>query len=143
MRDLQLIAPLVLVVLSNAAYQLICKNTPSSLSPFTGLFVSYGVSCLLSGALMVLTKKGPLLGEFAQIRPIHLLLGAVIIGVEGGYLLMYRSGWEVSKGPLTAYIGTAMLLLLFGVILYQETVSVKKLLGIVCCLIGIVLVSVK
>lgn len=90
---------------------------------------------------MLLTKKASVLDELAQIRPLNFLLGAVIIGVEGGYMLMYRNGWEVSKGPLAAYICTAVILLFCGVFLYHEAVSLKKLLGIVFCMIGIFLVN--
>ena len=55
---IKMLAPLLLVVASNVTYQLLCKNTPASLNPFTGLFASYGVSCLLCLVLMLVTKQG-------------------------------------------------------------------------------------
>lgn len=84
MNEIKLIFPLILVVACNAAYQLLCKNTPPQLNPFTGLFASYGVSCLICAVLMLLTKEGTLGEELRQIRPLNLVLGMVIIGVEGG-----------------------------------------------------------
>ena len=78
---LTVLVPLLLVVASNVTYQLLCKNTPASLNPFTGLFASYGVSCLLCLVLMLVTKQGGIGEELRQIRPLNLILGLVIIGV--------------------------------------------------------------
>ena len=141
MNEIKLIFPLILVVACNAAYQLLCKNTPPQLNPFTGLFASYGVSCLICAVLMLLTKEGTLGEELRQIRPLNLVLGMVIIGVEGGYLLMYRSGWQVSRGPLAAYMCTAVVLLIVGVLFYREGVSLQKLLGAAVWVGGILLMN--
>lgn len=141
MNEIKLIFPLILVVACNAAYQLLCKNTPPQLNPFTGLFASYGVSCLICAVLMLLTKEGTLGEELRQIRPLNLVLGMVIIGAEGGYLLMYRSGWQVSRGPLAAYMCTAVVLLIVGVLFYREGVSLQKLLGAAVCVGGILLMN--
>lgn len=133
------IFPLVLVVICNMSYQLLCKSTPSQQNPFTALFVSYGVSCLICAILMLLTKQAPFREELRQIGPLNILLGMVIIGVEGGYLMMYRSGWQVSKGPLAAYLCTAVVLLVAGAVLYQEEISIQKLMGMALCAGGILL----
>ena len=132
------IFPLVLVVICNMAYQLLCKSTPAQQNPFTALFVSYGVSCLACAILMLLTKQAPLREELRQIGPLNILLGVVII-VEGGYLMMYRSGWQVSKGPLMVYLCTAVVLLAAGAVLYQEEISIQKLMGMALCVGGIFL----
>jgi len=121
------------------AYQLLCKSTPAQQNPFTALFVSYGVSCLACAILMLLTKQAPLREELRQIGPLNILLGVVIIGVEGGYLMMYRSGWQVSKGPLMVYLCTAVVLLAAGAVLYQEEISIQKLMGMALCVGGIFL----
>ena len=82
---------------------------------------------------MLLTKQAPLREELRQIGPLNILLGVVIIGVEGGYLMMYRSGWQVSKGPLMVYLCTAVVLLAAGAVLYQEEISIQKLMGMALC----------
>lgn len=140
---IRMLAPLLLVVASNVTYQLLCKSTPASLNPFTGLFASYGVSCLLCFVLMLATKQEGIGEELRQIRPLNLILGMVIIGVEGGYLLMYRNGWQVSKGPLAAYICAAVVLLVIGAVFYREGLSPQKLAGMGLCLAGIFLINLK
>ena len=129
----------LLVVICNMASQLLCKSTPAQQNPFTALFVSYGVSCLACAILMLLTKQAPLREELRQIGPLNILLGVVIIGVEGGYLMMYRSGCQVSKGPLMVYLCTAVVLLAAGAVLYQEEISIQKLMGMALCVGGIFL----
>ena len=140
---IKMLAPLLLVVASNVTYQLPCKTTPASLDPFSGWFASCGVSCLLCFVLMLVTKQGGLGEELRQIHPLNFILGLVIIGVEGGYLLMYRNGWQVSKGPLAAYICAAIVLLVIGTVFYREGLSPRKLAGMGLCLAGIFLVNLK
>ena len=62
---------------------------------------------------------------------------------RGGYLLMYRNGWQVSKGPLAAYICAAVVLLVIGAVFYREGLSPQKLAGMGLCLAGIFLINLK
>ncbi|MDE6662882.1 MAG: EamA family transporter, partial [Lachnospiraceae bacterium] len=71
------------------------------------------------------------------------LMGLVIIGVEGGYMLMYKKGWEVSKGSLIANICVAVTLLFIGIALFHEKMNLKKIIGLIVCIIGIVLISIE
>lgn len=69
-------------------------------------------------------------------------MGLVIIGVEGGYMLMYKKGWEVSKGSLIANICVAVILLLIGIAFFHEKMNFKKIIGLIVCIIGIVLINI-
>lgn len=134
-------APIILVIVSNTLYHLICKNTPSSVNPFAGLIVTYGTAFLGSIILMFITKKTTVYEEIQQLSITNLLMGFVIIGVEGGYMLMYQKGWEISKGSLIANISIAVILFFIGKMFFNESVSIQKILGIIACIIGIFLVN--
>lgn len=139
MNILSYIAPLILVIISNTLYHLISKNTPASVNPFAGLTVTYGTALLGSIILMLITKKTTVYEEIRQLNITNLLMGIVIIGVEGGYMLMYQKGWEVSKGALIANISIAVILFFLGKMLFNENVSIQKIMGIAFCIIGIFL----
>ena len=141
MNGLSYIAPLFLVILSNTAYHLLSKTTSAQLNPFAALTATYGMSFLGCIALFLLTHKDPYLAELSQLRPANFIMGLVIIGIEGGYLMMYQKGWEISRASVMTNICVAILLFLLGVLLFHEGVSPKKVAGIILCAAGIALVN--
>ena len=71
------------------------------------------------------------------------LLGLAIIGLEGGFLYLYRTGWNVSVGPICSYCGVAIGLLIVGALLFHEQITLRQLVGTLLCLGGIALISWK
>ena len=68
--------------------------------------------------------------------------GIVLVGIEVGYLLLYRAGWEISLAPLMVNVTGAVILIAIGVGLYNESLTMKQGIGIVFCLLGFFLVRV-
>nr|WP_242982139.1 MULTISPECIES: EamA family transporter [unclassified Clostridium] len=60
-----------------------------------------------------------------------------------GYLYMYRVGWNISKGSLIANVSLVMLLIIIGVLFYKEHIGLYKIVGIVCCIVGLIFVNLK
>jgi uncharacterized membrane protein len=69
------------------------------------------------------------------------VLGISLIGVEIGYILMYRFGWRMNTGSLLANVSVSLFLILIGGLFYKEIINLKQIVGIAFCLIGIFLVS--
>ena len=63
------------------------------------------------------------------------------MGLEAGYIYLYRAGWEISRGSLTANISLAVILLFVGLLFYKEAFNIKQLFGILFCVAGIVLLN--
>lgn len=139
--SIQYFLPLVMVICCNLGYHLLSKSLPSNINPFIGLSATYGVAFLGSLLLFAITKVTIYSNQKVNINMYNLLLGIVIIGVEGGYMLMYRAGWEVSKASVVANIVLAILLLFIGAIVFHESVAVKKIAGIILCVLGIALIK--
>ena len=139
--SIQYFLPLVMVICCNLGYHLLSKSLPSNINPFIGLSATYGVAFLGSLLLFAITKVTIYSNQKVNINMYNLLLGIVIIGVEGGYMLMYRAGWEVSKASVVANIVLAILLLFIGAIVFHESVAVKKVAGIIFCVLGIALIK--
>lgn len=134
-------APLLLVILCNIGYHLISKNISNGINPFLGLVGTYGVACFVSACLFMVTKNTIFQNNKSGISIYNILMGIVIIGVEGGYMLMYRAGWEISKASLMANICLAVVLMFVGVFFYKEGIDLRKIAGIALCIIGIVLLK--
>lgn len=135
------ISPLFLVIFSNIFYHLTSKACPKELNPFISLSVTYLTSLIISLILAFLTVTKPVSYEISKINFTSILLGLAIIGVEGGYLFLYRNGWDISKGSLIANVCTAVILLLIGIFLFKEHISLPIISGIVLCITGIFLIT--
>lgn len=89
--------PLLVVIICNVCYHLISKNISSATNTYMGLFITYGVACLISALAFFITSKNYLIEEVTKVSISNILLGLVVVGVEGGYILIYRSGGKSEK----------------------------------------------
>ena len=134
--------PFLVVVLSNTFYHVTAKSTPSTVPPFASLTVTYAVGLTASFVLhLVTSKSGNPLTEYRQIHWSAVVLGLAIVGLEAGYLLLYRSGWNISTGSLVCNAALAVILILVGRAFFQENLSPSKLAGVGLCLAGLYFVN--
>ena len=136
------IAPLCLVIVCNVGYHVFSNNVPNNTNPFFGLIVTYGVACLGSIVFYLITRNILSIGNKTGINIFNILLGLVVIGVEGGYMLMYQTGWEISKASLIANICLSVLLVIIGTLFFKEALTFKKLIGILICILGIIVIKI-
>lgn len=137
-----LLWPMVLVVLSNCVYNICTKSTPEGANAFGSLMVTYLTAAALSAILFLfscLHKNA--VAELLKINWSSLVLGVSIVGLEFGYIYLYRAGWKLSVGSLVANISLACVLLLIGILLYKESVSLRQAAGMLICVVGLVLIS--
>ncbi|MFP5528011.1 hypothetical protein ACLGL1_05990 [Peptococcus simiae] len=137
--------PLAIIVIANIVYNLATKEIPTQAPPFLALSLAYALAFALSLGLHFLTRSGEvsLAGDLSRLNGASLALGLAIVALEGGYIMLYRAGWPVSLGSLTANILLALALLIIGFALYKEPVNLRTLTGVVLCLVGLVLITTK
>jgi drug/metabolite transporter (DMT)-like permease len=134
--------PMALVVLSNTAYQICAKSVPGGMNPFASLTVTYLVGALASGLFYVaLGDGGNILQEYTKLNWAPFVLGLVIVGLEVGWIYAYKAGWPVSTAFIFQSAILAGFLLMVGRMLYQEPVTLNKIIGIIICLIGLYFLS--
>lgn len=140
----EMIWPVLIVVLSNTFYNIATKSTPSNVNAFGTLMITYLVAAILTGVIFVfLVKPENVVYELSKINWTSIVLALAIVGLELGYIFMYRSGWKVSSGALVANICLAIALIVVGAILYGENITVKQVLGIFVCIVGLFLINLS
>ncbi|SHI09747.1 EamA family transporter [Desulfosporosinus lacus] len=134
--------PIVLIVTSNIIYNVCQKSTPHSANPFSALLVTYLTAAVLTLIAFPFykTDKG-FFQSFHQLNWTSFALGVAIIGLELGYLLAYRAGWNLSVGSLVANIILAIMLIPIGILFYKEGFAVNQIIGVVFCMVGLVLIN--
>ncbi len=137
-----MIWPLGLIVLSNCFYNICTKSIPKEANSFAALTVTYLVGAILSAVIFVASvKPSNAVTEITKVNWSSFVLGLSIIGLEVGYVFLYRAGWGISTGALTANICLAVALVIIGVLLYKEAVSLRQVAGIAVCGLGLFLIS--
>ncbi len=133
---------IVLIVASNILYNVCQKSTPESANPFSSLLITYLTAAIITVItfLFFYTDKG-LVQSFEELNWTSVALGVAIVGLEFGYLMAYRSGWNISVGSLVANILLAIMLIPVGIFFYKEGFAFNKVLGVVLCMLGLLLLN--
>lgn len=141
---LNYIWPLALVVLSNVIYQICAKSVPAGMNPFASLTISYSIGAIASLVLyFVLNKNANIVQEYKQANWAPFVMGIVIVGLEVGYIYAFKAGWQVSVAQIVQASVLAVILIFVGYLLYKEALTWNKIVGIIVCLCGLVLINWK
>jgi len=133
---------IVLIVVSNIVYNVCQKSTPRNVNPFSAMLVTYLTAAILMviAAQFYKTDKG-FFQSFNDLNWTSFALGVTIVGLELGYLLAYRAGWNISVGSLVANIFLAIMLIPIGILFFKEGFVMNQIIGVVFCMVGLILVN--
>ena len=137
-----MIWPLLVVVGANTVYNISTKSTPSNINSFASLAISYAIGMVFSVIMFYITSDNKnIIAEVSKTNWTALALGIAIVALEFGYICIYRAGWKISIATLIANISLACVLMIVGVLLYKETISLRQIIGIAISAIGLVLIA--
>lgn len=134
--------PMVMAVLGGVLYHVAQKAVPKAVSPFAAIIIAYLVGIALCAVAMFFDPAGGSFG--ASLKAANwavLLLGLAALMIEVGVLLVYRAGWEISVASVVINISVAVVLVPLGLFIFKEHLSLRGLAGLVCCLVGLYLLS--
>lgn len=130
--------PIGLLVLSNVFYHIAAKEIPTGTDPFMCMVVTYVVGAIVSFILfLTVGEAGDPIKEVGTMNWAPYILGIAIVGLEVGAIFMYKVGWEVSTGNVVQAIFVAIGLLIVGILIFNEQLTVNKAVGIAACMVGI------
>lgn len=133
--------PITLGVVANAFYHIASKSIPAEQNAFMGLVVNYATALIASAVLFCLTPHEKVFVEAARSNWACVLMGLSITGVEAAFVMIYRTGGELSTASLIVNILLALAMLIVGGIFYHEQLSAQKIFGAILCISGVVLLS--
>jgi multidrug transporter EmrE-like cation transporter len=131
-------------IAATVGYHVVLKLTPAGANPYLSLAATYAVGSAAFVAIYAVAPGTATVREaFGQLNWTTLALGAVIVFLDLGFLMLYRSGFEVSLGQLITQSAAALLLLLLGVAFFVEKLSLANIAGILLCVAGLWLINKK
>ncbi len=138
--------PLVTAVLSLALYNIFQKTIAPKADPYLSLIVTYIVAGIIASIAYFVTKSDAirvLPQEFRQLNWATFALGTAIVGMELGFLFVYRNGWNLSFASLLSNVLVALLLIPIGIFFFREHLVPANYIGIILCIVGLILVAKK
>jgi multidrug transporter EmrE-like cation transporter len=119
-------------------YHVVLKVTPAGVSPLLSLAITYaGVTAIFTLTYLLMPATEPLHTALPRVNWTALALAVTIAGLDVGFLMLYRSGFDVSLGQIVTQSAAALALLLVGVALFSERISLVNVGGILLCVVGL------
>jgi drug/metabolite transporter (DMT)-like permease len=133
---------ITIAILSSALYHFSQKSTPVSANPAVALLATYSVALVLTlGLLAFLPAGAGLLSAVRQLNWASYLLAFSIVGLELGFLLVYRSGWSIGLAAVLVNVVASLILVPVALLYFKDRLSWLNITGIVVCLLGLVLLN--
>ena len=133
-----------IAIAATVAYHIVMKLTPAGANPYLSLAVTYGVTTIAFIAVFAVLPGGTSLRTgLASLNWTTFALAITVVGLDLGFLMLYRGGFDVSLGQIITQSAAALLLVLVGVAFFSEKLSLTNIGGIVLCVAGLWLINRK
>jgi multidrug transporter EmrE-like cation transporter len=135
---------ITLAIASSALYHFTARSTPSNVNFTISLLVTYAVAFVITllGFFFFPAKNG-ITAELKQLNWATIGLAIAIVGIEFGFLLTYRSGWNLGIAAVLVNVVASLILVPVGIFVFKDKISWVNILGILVCLAGLVMLNWK
>ena len=139
-----MLAPLALIVGSVVLYQVSTKLLPKGLNHWHALMLFYALALTLTVVMTLFDRPTrSLLEDMRKLNWAVPLVALSIVGIELGWILVFRAGAGLSLTGLIVNVAVAVIVIPIGLLFFSEKISLINVAGIALCLIGLVLISQK
>lgn len=132
--------PFALVVGANVLYNVASRSVPKECDAFAVLVVTYLTASFLSCiGFFTIGGHRDISAAIRHIDWTAYALGIAMVGLEIGFIFMYRAGWKMSVACLATNAVLAAILILVGAIFFQEHISLREIFGMLVTAAGLVI----
>ena len=133
-----------LAIASSALYHFTAKSTPSNVNFTVSLLVTYAAAFIVTllGFFFFPATKG-IPAELKQLNWASIGLAIAVVGIEFGFLLTYRSGWNLGIAAVLVNVVASLILVPVAIFIFNDEISWINILGILVCLAGLVMLNWK
>ena len=133
-----------LAIASSALYHFTAKSTPSNVNFTVSLLVTYAVALVVTlFTFFFLPAKNGVMNEIKKLNWASIGLAIAIVGIEFGFLLTYRSGWNLGIAAVLVNVVASLILIPVAILFFKDKITWMNILGILVCLAGIVMLNWK
>ena len=135
---------ITLAICSSALYHLVAKSTPANVNFSISLLVTYAVAFgIVLLTLVFVPIPNGLAYELKQLNWASIGLAIGVVGIEFGFLLTYKAGWNLGIASVIVNVVAALILVPVAIFLFKDKISWVNISGIFVCLVGLVMLNWK
>jgi len=135
---------ITLAICSSALYHFSAKSVPSNINFATSLIVTYTVAL---GITLIVSFLFPAENGFvAEVKNLNwssFLLAFAVVGIEFGFLLVYRAGWNLGVAAVLTNVIASLILVPVAIFVFKDKLSWVNIIGILVCFAGLVMLNWK
>ena len=129
-----------LIVFANIMYHVSQKSIPAGVAPLASLIATYTIALVVSIIAYIAEMQAVAIPNIMNgFTWASAGVAIAVVGVEIGFLLAYRVGWNINVGALIANVAVAMLLIPIGHFMFKERLTMNSIFGMLFCLVGLYL----
>ena len=133
---------MIIVVVANVLYDVVAKSVPEDINTFVGLMITHFTLIIVNGAIYFAGNGfNDFTNQFSMINWAVIVFALTMVGLDAGYILLYRAGWNISLGTLVCNISLAIAMLIIGGTAFNEIVTGLQIVSVIVCAAGLVLIS--
>ncbi len=134
---------ITLAIASSAFYHFVAKSTPTNVNFTVSLLVTYGVAFVATLFTFFFFPTSNVVAELKQLNWASIGLAVAIMGIEFGYLLMYRAGWNLGIAAVLTTTLVSLILVPVAIFVFKDKISWVNIAGVFVCLAGLVMLNWK
>jgi multidrug transporter EmrE-like cation transporter len=135
---------ITLAILSGALYHFSAKSVPSNINFAISLIVTYAVALGITLILaLLLPAESGFASELKKLNWASFLLAIAVVGIEFGFLLVYRSGWDLGIAAVLSNVVASLILVPVAIFIFKDKLNWVNVVGIFVCLAGLVMLNWK
>lgn len=135
---------ITLAILSSALYHFSAKSVPSNINFAISLIVTYlvalGITLIVA---FLLPAENGFASELKKLNWASILLAIAVVGIEFGFLLVYRSGWDLGIAAVLTNVVASLILVPVAIFIFKDKLNWVNVMGILVCLVGLVMLNWK
>ena len=135
---------IALAICSSAFYHFVAKSTPSNVNFTVSLLVTYAVAFTVTLlTFFFFPAQDGVSAELKKLNWVSIGLAVAIVGIEFGFLLVYRAGWHLGIAAVLTNVVASLILLPVAIFLFKDKISWVNIVGIFVCLVGLIMLNWK
>jgi multidrug transporter EmrE-like cation transporter len=131
-----------LAIASSALYHFVAKSTPSNVNFTVSLLVTYAIAFVITLiGFLFFPVKNSMMAEIRQLNWASIGLAIAVVGIEFGFLLTYRAGWNLGIAAVLVNVVASLILVPVAILVFRDDITWVNILGILVCLAGLVMLN--
>ncbi|WKZ36452.1 MAG: hypothetical protein QY332_00755 [Anaerolineales bacterium] len=132
-----------LAIASSAFYHFVAKSTPHNINFTVSLLVTYAVAFAVTLFGFFFYPTTNIVSDLKQLNWASIGLAIAIVGIEFGFLLVYRSGWNLGIAAVLVNVVASLILVPVAILVFKDKLTWINIAGIFVCLFGLLMLNWK